>query len=55
MAWLVHKPGICTPIVGATAPAHITDATASLDLELSSNDISILERAYLPRLLSEFT
>jgi aryl-alcohol dehydrogenase-like predicted oxidoreductase len=54
MAWLVGKPGICTPIVGATAPAHISDAIASLDVELSENDVSLLERAYLPRLLSDF-
>jgi aryl-alcohol dehydrogenase-like predicted oxidoreductase len=54
MAWLVHKRGICTPIVGATAPAHIADAIASLDLDLSEVDVSALERPYLPRLLSDF-
>jgi aryl-alcohol dehydrogenase-like predicted oxidoreductase len=55
MAWLRHKPGICAPIVGATKHAHITDAIASLDLELSENIVSVLERAYLPRLVSNFS
>ena len=54
MAWLVHKPGICNPIVGATAPGHIADAIASIDLDLSEDDVSALERPYLPRLLSDF-
>jgi aryl-alcohol dehydrogenase-like predicted oxidoreductase len=55
MAWLRHKPGICAPIVGATKHAHITDAIASLDLELSENIVSVIERAYLPRLVSNFS
>jgi len=55
MAWLLHKPGICAPIVGATAPAHIADAIASLDVEVSEHLVSALEDAYLPRLLSDFS
>jgi 1-deoxyxylulose-5-phosphate synthase len=55
MAWLRHKPGICAPIIGATKRAHITDAIASLDLELTEYMVSALERAYLPRLLSDFS
>ena len=34
VAWLHHKPGICAPIVGATKRNHITDAIASLELQL---------------------
>ena len=55
IAWLHHKPGVCAPIVGATQPTHVTDAVASLDLELTEEAVSILERPYLPRLLSEFS
>jgi 1-deoxyxylulose-5-phosphate synthase len=55
MAWLLKKPGICAPIIGATALAHITDAIASLDVEVSENLVSDLENAYLPRLLSDFS
>jgi len=55
MAWLHHKTGISAPIVGATKHAHITDAIASLDLELTENTVSVLERAYLPRLRSDFS
>jgi aryl-alcohol dehydrogenase-like predicted oxidoreductase len=55
MAWLHHKPGVRAPIVGATKHAHVTDAIASLDLELTEDTMSILERPYLPRLLSDFS
>ena len=55
MAWLHHKPSVCTPIIGATKHAHISDAIASLELELTEDTMSILERPYLPRLLSDFS
>jgi aryl-alcohol dehydrogenase-like predicted oxidoreductase len=55
IAWLHHKPGVCAPIVGATKRAHITDAVASLDLELGEEDVAVLEHPYLPRLLSDFS
>jgi 1-deoxyxylulose-5-phosphate synthase len=54
VAWLVYKPGICAPIVGATKRSHIADAIASLELHLDHDIVSALERPYLPRLLSEF-
>jgi aryl-alcohol dehydrogenase-like predicted oxidoreductase len=54
VAWLHHKPGICAPIVGATKRNHVTDAIASLELQLDPEIVSELERPYRPRLLSEF-
>ena len=54
LAWLLHQPGICAPIVGATKRSHITDAIASLEIQLDPETMSALERPYLPRLLSEF-
>ncbi len=53
--WLCRQPGVCAPIVGATKHFHIIDAIASLELELAQEIVSTLERAYVPRLLSDFS
>ncbi|WP_432842415.1 aldo/keto reductase [Dactylosporangium sp. CA-092794] len=49
LAWLRGKPVVTAPIVGANTTAQIDDAVASLDLELTPDDIAQLERAYTPR------
>jgi 1-deoxyxylulose-5-phosphate synthase len=54
MAWLLTRPGICAPIVGATKRAHITDAVESLDIDVGEQLRTNLERANAPRLLSDF-
>jgi aryl-alcohol dehydrogenase-like predicted oxidoreductase len=43
MAWLLAKPGITSPIVGATKIEQLTDPIAALDLKLSDQDIAKLE------------
>ena len=48
LAWLLNKPGVTAPIVGATKPQHLTDAVAALDLRLTAQEISELESAYVP-------
>jgi aryl-alcohol dehydrogenase-like predicted oxidoreductase len=48
LAWLVGKPGVVAPIVGATRPHHVTDAVAALDVELSTEEITELEAPYRP-------
>jgi aryl-alcohol dehydrogenase-like predicted oxidoreductase len=48
MAWLLSKRVVTAPIVGATKPHHLTDAVASLDLKLSSDDLRLLEEHYVP-------
>ena len=48
MAWLLQKPGITTPIIGATKQYHIDDALSSLDVTLSPEDIARLEAPYVP-------
>jgi 1-deoxyxylulose-5-phosphate synthase len=48
LAWLLHKPGITAPIVGATKSHHLQDAVAAVDLKLSSEEISTLESVYVP-------
>jgi aryl-alcohol dehydrogenase-like predicted oxidoreductase len=49
LAWLRHNPVVVAPIVGATRPAHLADAVASLDLELTDSEIAELEAPYTPR------
>jgi len=48
LAWLLHKPGVTAPIVGATKVGHLEDALAATELELSSDEIARLEEPYRP-------
>jgi 1-deoxyxylulose-5-phosphate synthase len=48
LAWLLSKPSITAPVVGATRLPHIEDAFAAIDLELSAQDVSRLEAGYRP-------
>jgi aryl-alcohol dehydrogenase-like predicted oxidoreductase len=49
LAWLLHKPGVVAPIVGATRTGHIDDAAAATTLELDADELERLEACYLPR------
>ena len=48
LAWLMQKPAVTAPIVGATKPQHLDDALAALTLELSEAEIAQLEAPYVP-------
>jgi aryl-alcohol dehydrogenase-like predicted oxidoreductase len=48
LAWLLHKPGVTAPIVGATKLAHLEDALAATELTLSAEEITLLEEPYRP-------
>ncbi len=48
LAWLVAKPGVTAPIVGATKPHHLEDAVAALSLKLTAKEIEELESVYVP-------
>jgi aryl-alcohol dehydrogenase-like predicted oxidoreductase len=48
LAWLLHKPGVTAPIVGATKLQHIEDALAAEALSLSDDDTARLEEPYVP-------
>jgi aryl-alcohol dehydrogenase-like predicted oxidoreductase len=43
LAWLLHKPGVTAPVVGATRAAHLDDAAAATTLELGPDEIERLE------------
>lgn len=49
LAWLRSRPGVTAPIVGATKMSHLEDALASVELELTEEEVSSLEGPYLPR------
>jgi 1-deoxyxylulose-5-phosphate synthase len=48
LAWMLSKPVITAPIIGATKPAHLEDAIAALSVQLSLDEIQHMEEAYLP-------
>jgi len=48
LAWLLHKPGVTAPIVGATKLGHLEDALAAEQLSLSEDEIARLEEPYVP-------
>jgi aryl-alcohol dehydrogenase-like predicted oxidoreductase len=48
LAWLLHKPAVTAPIVGATKLGHIEDALAATSLTLSADEIRRLEEPYVP-------
>jgi 1-deoxyxylulose-5-phosphate synthase len=48
LAWLLHKPGVTAPIVGATKLGHLEDALAAEQLRLEKDEIARLEEPYVP-------
>jgi aryl-alcohol dehydrogenase-like predicted oxidoreductase len=52
LAWLLHKPGVTAPIMGATRIEHLEDALAAEQLPLSEEEIARLEEPYLPHPVS---
>ena len=48
LAWLLHKPVVTSPIVGATKPHHLDDAVAALSVKLTPEEITRLEAPYQP-------
>jgi 1-deoxyxylulose-5-phosphate synthase len=48
LAWLLSRPGVVAPIVGATKLPHLEDAAAALELRLSGDEIARLEAPYQP-------
>ena len=48
LAWLLHKPEVSAPIVGASKPHHLQDAIAAVSLKLTQQEIAQLEATYVP-------
>jgi len=48
LAWLLRRPGVTAPIVGATKVEHLRDALAAEELVLSDKDVASVEEPYVP-------
>ena len=54
LAWLLAKPVITAPIVGATKLEHLDDALASVNVKLSADEVAALEEPYVPHAVVGF-
>ncbi|HID9469776.1 TPA: aldo/keto reductase [Serratia liquefaciens] len=54
LAWLLSKPVVSAPIIGASRHEHLEDAVAAVDLELTPEEIAELETAYVPHHVTGF-
>ena len=48
LAWMLSKPSITAPIVGASQLSHLDDAVESLQVQLTAEDIAFVEEPYTP-------
>jgi 1-deoxyxylulose-5-phosphate synthase len=54
LAWMLSRPGVTAPIIGATKMEHLDDAVAALDLALSAEEVRELEAPYRPHAVRGF-
>ena len=55
LAWLLRKPQVTAPVVGASKPQHLDDAIGALALTLSDEDAAALEAPYVPHPVAGFS
>jgi 1-deoxyxylulose-5-phosphate synthase len=55
LAWMLSKPFITSPIVGATKPNHLPDAVTALSVKLTPEEIAALEEPYIPHPVAGFS
>lgn len=48
LAWILHQPGVSTPIIGASKMHHLEEAVAAVAIELSDEERAYLEEPYRP-------
>jgi 1-deoxyxylulose-5-phosphate synthase len=54
LAWMLHKPAVRSPIIGATKTNHLEDAVAALSVKLTPEEITRLEEPYVPHPVAGF-
>ncbi len=52
LAWLSQQPDVTSPIVGVTKLQHLADAVASLEIELSQDELDALAQPYRPHTIA---
>ncbi len=48
LAWMLHKPGVVAPVIGASKLHHLEDSIGAVEIELSVEEITFLEEPYRP-------
>jgi 1-deoxyxylulose-5-phosphate synthase len=48
LAWVLNKPYVTAPILGATKPQHLEEALLAADIKLSTEEVALLEQHYRP-------
>ncbi len=48
LAWMLHKPAVAAPIIGASKPNHLEEAFMAMEIELSAEEMAFLEELYEP-------
>ena len=46
LAWLMARPGVTAPIIGATKLSHLESAIGALDVQLAPEDFAALDECY---------
>lgn len=54
LAWVLQRPAVVAPVIGATRPHHLTDAAAALDVVLEEEELNRLEAPYVPHSVVEY-
>ncbi len=54
LAWVLSRPGVTAPIIGASKPHHLDDAMAALDIMLSEEERAALDEHYVPHAVAGF-
>lgn len=49
LAWVLAKPGVVAPVIGATKISHVEDAVSALDIKLTADDMAAMEAPYRPK------
>ena len=55
LAWLLHRPGVTSPIIGASKPGHLEQAVAALEVSLSPDEMQRLDEVYQPHAVAGFS
>jgi aryl-alcohol dehydrogenase (NADP+) len=54
LAWVLRHPTVAAPIIGATKLGHLDDAIAALDITLTDDEVTQLEKPYAPHPVAGF-
>jgi len=49
LAWMLSRPGVTAPIIGASKMSHLDDAVKALDITLDEDELNALSEPYTPR------